>query len=98
MVALTLAGFGTFIAAFGVFAGAIALAVSFDAQDLLSNFAAGIFILKGRLFEVGDWIEWSEMTSSVEDIDLRVTTVRTFDNKQITVRTSTSPPLPSRIQ
>lgn len=51
----------------------------------MSNFAAGIFILKDRPFEVGDWIEWNEMAGSVEDIDLRVTTVRTFDNEQITV-------------
>jgi small-conductance mechanosensitive channel len=87
-VALTLAGFGGFIAALGVFAGAIALAVGFAAQDLLANFVAGIFILKDEPFEVGDWIEWNDMSGRVEDIDLRVSRVKTFDNERITVPNS----------
>ncbi|KTG09132.1 mechanosensitive ion channel protein [Haloprofundus marisrubri] len=84
-VGLMLAGFGTVIAALGVFGGAIALAVGFAAQDLLGNFVAGIFILKDKPFEVGDWIEVGDITGRVEDIDLRVTRVRTFDNERITV-------------
>lgn len=84
-VALTLAGFGSFIAALGVFAGAIALAVGFAAQDLLGNFVAGVFILKDKPFEVGDWIEWNDTAGRVEDIDLRVTRIKTFDNERITV-------------
>lgn len=84
-VALTLAGFGGFIAALGIFAGAIALAVGFAAQDLLGNFVAGIFILKDKPFEIGDWIEWNDMAGRVEDIDLRVSRIKTFDNEQITV-------------
>ncbi|SEO26158.1 Small-conductance mechanosensitive channel [Halogranum amylolyticum] len=84
-VAFTVAGFGSVIAAFGVFAGAIALAVGFAAQDILGNFVAGIFILKDRPFEVGDWIEVNDITGRVEDIDLRVSRLRTFDNELITV-------------
>ncbi|EJN58609.1 mechanosensitive ion channel family protein [Halogranum rubrum] len=84
-IALTLAGFGGFIAALGVFGGAIALAVGFAAQDLLGNFVAGIFILKDRPFEVGDWIEVNDITGRVQDIDLRVTRLKTFDNELITV-------------
>ncbi len=84
-LAFTVAGFGGVIAAFGVFAGAIVLAIGFAAQELLGNFVAGIFILKDRPFTVGDWIEWSGGEGQVEDIDLRVTRVRTFDNERITV-------------
>ncbi|WP_129112893.1 mechanosensitive ion channel family protein [Halegenticoccus tardaugens] len=84
-VAFTVAGFGEVIAAFGVFAGAVALAVGFAAQDLLGNFVAGIFILKDRPFEVGDWIEQGDVVGRVEDVDLRVTRIRTFDNERITV-------------
>ena len=87
-VALTLAGFGGFISALGIFAGAIALAVGFAAQDLLGNFVAGIFILKDEPFEVGDWIEWNDMSGRVEDIDLRVSRIKTFDNERITVPNS----------
>ncbi|WP_231189155.1 mechanosensitive ion channel family protein [Haladaptatus sp. DYF46] len=84
-LAFTVAGFGGVIAAFGVFAGAIVLAIGFAAQELLGNFVAGIFILKDRPFTIGDWIEWSDGEGQVEDIDLRVTRVRTFDNERITV-------------
>ncbi|MFH5801206.1 mechanosensitive ion channel family protein [Haladaptatus sp. CMAA 1911] len=84
-LAFTVAGFGGVIAAFGVFAGAIVLAIGFAAQEFLGNFVAGIFILKDRPFTVGDWIEWSDGEGQVEDIDLRVTRVRTFDNELITV-------------
>ena len=84
-IAFTMAGYGAFLSAFAVFGGAIALAVGFAAQDLLGNFVAGIFILKDKPFEVGDWIQWNGNTGRVEDIDLRVSRVRTFDNEQITV-------------
>jgi len=88
-VAFTVAGFGSVIAAFSVFAGAIALAVGFAMQDLLANFVAGVFILKDRPFEVGDWIEWVDGEGRVEEIDLRVTRVRTFDNELVTVPNGT---------
>ena len=84
-VAFTVAGFGTVIAAFATLGGALALALGFAAQDLLSNFVAGVFILKDKPFEVGDWIEWNDMSGRVEDIDLRVSRVKTFDNERITV-------------
>ncbi|WP_128906266.1 mechanosensitive ion channel family protein [Halorubrum amylolyticum] len=84
-IGFTVAGYGAFLSAFAVFGGAIALAVGFAAQDLLGNFVAGIFILKDKPFEVGDWIEWNGNAGRVEDIDLRVSRVRTFDNERITV-------------
>lgn len=87
-VAFTVAGFGSVIAALGVFAGALALAVGFAAQDLLGNFVAGVFILKDKPFDIGDWIEWSDKEGRVEDIDLRVTRVKTFDNERVTVPNS----------
>ena len=84
-IGFTIAGYGAFLSAFAVFGGAIALAIGFAAQDLLGNFVAGIFIMKDKPFEVGDWIEWDGNAGRVEDIDLRVSRVRTFDNERITV-------------
>ena len=84
-IGFTIAGYGAFLSAFAVFGGAIALAIGFAAQDLLGNFVAGVFILKDKPFEVGDWIEWDGNSGRVEDIDLRVSRVRTFDNERITV-------------
>jgi len=84
-IAFTVAGYGTFLSAFAVFGGALALAIGFAAQDLIGNFVAGVFILKDKPFEVGDWIEWNDNAGRVEDVDLRVSRVRTFDNERITV-------------
>ena len=91
-LAATIAGFGTVLAAFATLAGAISLALGFAAQDLLSNFVAGIFILRDKPFEVGDWIEWPsggrDKSGVVKDIQLRVTKLKTFDNELITVPNS----------
>ncbi|WP_313694608.1 mechanosensitive ion channel family protein [Halorarum halobium] len=76
---------GASLTAFAALGGALALAVGFAAQDLIGNFVAGVFILKDRPFEVGDWIEWNDTAGRVEDIDLRVSRIRTFDNERITV-------------
>ena len=84
-VAFPIAGFPSFLTAAATLGGALALAVGFAAQDLIGNFVAGVFILKDRPFEVGDWIEWDGMAGRVEEIDLRVSRVRTFDNERITV-------------
>ena len=75
----------SFLTAFAALGGALALALGFAADDLLGNFVAGVFILRDKPFTVGDWIEWSEGEGRVEDIDLRVTRVRTFDNELVTV-------------
>jgi small-conductance mechanosensitive channel len=84
-VAFTVAGFGSFLAAVATLGGAFALALGFAAQDLLGNFVAGVFILKDEPFVPGDWIEWDGNAGRVEEIDLRVSRVRTFDNELITV-------------
>ena len=84
-IGFAVAGYGAFLSAFAVFGGAIALAVGFAAQDLLGNFVAGVFILKDKPFAVGDWIQWDGNAGRVEEIDLRVSRVRTFDNERITV-------------
>jgi small-conductance mechanosensitive channel len=84
-IGFAVAGYGSFLSAFAVFGGAIALAVGFAAQDLLGNFVAGVFIIKDKPFAVGDWIEWDGNSGRVEEIDLRVSRVRTFDNELVTV-------------
>lgn len=88
VIAMAIAGYGAFLSAFAIFGSAIALAVGFASQDLLGNFVAGIFIMMDKPFEVGDWIEWDDRRGVIEDIDLRVSRVRTFDNEQITVPNS----------
>lgn len=83
--AATVAGFGTVLSAFAVLTGALALAVGFAMQDLIGNFVAGVFILRDEPFRVGDVISWNGNTGTVREIDLRVTTLDTFDNEMVTV-------------
>ena len=88
-IGLAAAGLPSFLTAAATLGGALALAIGFAAQDLIGNFVAGLFILKDKPFEQGDWIEWSDGEGIVEEIRLRVTRVRTFDNERITVPNST---------
>jgi small conductance mechanosensitive channel len=87
-LAATVAGFGTVLGAFATLAGALSLALGFAAQDLISNFVAGVFILRDKPFEIDDWIEWNGQSGVVRDIQLRVTKLETFDNELITVPNS----------
>lgn len=84
----TVAGFGVVLAAFATLSSALALAVGFAAQDMISNFVSGIFILRDEPFHVGDWIEWNGMEGVVRDIQLRTSKIETFDNEIITVPNS----------
>jgi small conductance mechanosensitive channel len=91
-LAATVAGFGSVLGAFATLLGALSLALGFAAQNLIENFVAGVFILRDKPFEVGDWIEWpaSDRSTSgvVQEIRLRVTKIKTFDNELITVPNS----------
>jgi small-conductance mechanosensitive channel len=89
-VAFGFAGFGNFLVSMAGIAAAGALAIGLAMQDVISNFVAGVFIYTDKPFRIGDWIEWDDGTYSgvVEDISLRVTRVRTFDNELLTVPNS----------
>ena len=87
-VAFGLAGFGSFLQSLATIGAAATLAIGFAMQDVLQNFAAGIFIFTDKPFRIGDWIEWDGNSGVVEDISLRVTRVRTFDNELLTVPNS----------
>ncbi|SFS08797.1 Mechanosensitive ion channel [Halomicrobium zhouii] len=87
-VAFGLADYGDFLQSLATIAAAATLAIGFAMQDVLQNFVAGIFIYTDRPFRIGDWIEWDGHSGVVEDISLRVTRVRTFDNELLTVPNS----------
>ncbi|MFW6435978.1 MAG: mechanosensitive ion channel family protein, partial [Halovenus sp.] len=84
-VAFGTAGFGDFLTALTTVGAAATLAIGFALQNIIQNFAAGILIFSEKPFRIGDWIEWDDNAGVVEDISLRVTRVRTFDNELLTV-------------
>ncbi|MFB6199031.1 MAG: mechanosensitive ion channel family protein, partial [Halobacteriaceae archaeon] len=87
-VAFGLAGYGSFLTSLATIAAAATLAIGFAMQDVLKNLVAGVFIYTDQPFRIGDWIEWDGNSGIVEDISLRVSRVRTFDNELLTVPNS----------
>jgi small conductance mechanosensitive channel len=84
-VAFGAAGLGSFLQALATIGAAATLAIGFALQDVIKNFVAGVFIFTDKPFRIGDWIEWNDNAGVVEDISMRVTRVRTFDNELLTV-------------
>ena len=75
----------SFLAVFG----AASLAVGLALKDSLSNIGAAVLIIVFRPFEVGNYIEASGVSGTVEEINLFSTTLVTPDNQTITVPNST---------
>jgi small conductance mechanosensitive channel len=57
--------------------GIIGLALGFAFQDITSNFISGAFIALKRPFDVGHTIETNGFVGTIEEIQLRSTTLRT---------------------
>jgi small-conductance mechanosensitive channel len=64
-------------------AGIIGLALGFAFQDLTANFISGVFIIFRKPFEVGHIVETNGFIGTVEEIQLRSTTIRTFQGLHI---------------
>lgn len=84
-IAAVVAGFPVILSAFATIFAALALGFAFAASDIVENFIAGIFIIKDKPFEVGDYIEWGGNGGVVREINLRVSKLDTWDNEQVTV-------------
>lgn len=67
-------------------AGIIAAIVGFASQQAFSNIVSGIFIVMSKPFRVNDRLKIKEIYSGVvEDITLRHTVIRDFENRRIIV-------------
>lgn len=69
-------------------AGILAVAVGFASQHALSNIISGVFIIVFRPFRVNDRLEIRTMSGVVEDITLRHTVIRNFENRRIIIPNS----------
>ena len=69
-------------------AGVVAVIAGFASQKTLSNVISGIFIAIFQPFRVGDIIKFEKNVGVVEDINLRHTIIRNFENKRIIVPNS----------
>ncbi len=70
-------------------AGIIAAIIGFASQAAFSNIISGVFMVISRPFKVGDTIEvGTNLTGVVEDITLRHTVIRNYENKRIVIPNS----------
>lgn len=69
-------------------AGVLAIVLGFAAQKTFSNIISGIFIAIFKPFRVGDIIKFVDKLGTVEDITLRHTVVRNFENKRFIIPNS----------
>ena len=67
--------------------GIAALAIGLAAQDAIGNVIGGIFISLFQPFKIGDTITYVDknLTGVVEDITVRHTVIRTFNNKRLII-------------
>lgn len=66
-------------------AGILAVAIGFASQHALSNIISGLFIVVFKPFRINDRVTLRTMTGIVEDITLRHTVIRDFENKRIII-------------
>ena len=73
-----------FIAGLGL--GGLAFALA--AKDLLANIFSGIILITDKPFNIGDWIQTSDIEGTVQDINFRCTKIKRFDNSLVIVPNS----------
>lgn len=65
--------------------GVGSVAIGFAFRDILQNFLAGILILFTEPFRIGDQIIVGTYEGTVEDIQIRATLMRTYDNRRVVI-------------
>src|SRR6266513_1661844 len=80
LVVAILGCFGVETTSFAAIVAAAGIAIGMAWSGLLSNFAAGAFIMVLRPFKVGDFVTAGGVTGTVKEIGLFVTAVVTLEN------------------
>jgi small-conductance mechanosensitive channel len=68
--------------------GISGVAIGFAFRDILQNFLAGILILLTEPFQIDDQIVFKNFEGTVENIETRATTIRTYDGRRIVIPNS----------
>jgi small-conductance mechanosensitive channel len=70
-------------------AGVLTVILGFASQEALSNIVGGVFIVIFKPFRIGDIVEIGTLQGEVEDITLRHTVIKNWENKRIIIPNST---------
>ena len=65
--------------------GATGFVIAFALQNTLSNFASGLLIMLYKPFDIGDFVETSDVSGKVKSMTLVTTNIMTPDNKLMVV-------------
>ena len=68
--------------------GISGVAIGFAFKDILQNFLAGILILLTEPFRIDDQIVFKNFEGTVENIQTRATTIKTYDGRRIVIPNS----------
>lgn len=68
--------------------GISGVAIGFAFRDILQNFLAGILILLTEPFQLDDQIVFKNFEGTVEEIQTRATTIRTYDGRRVVIPNS----------
>ena len=85
LVVAILGFFGVETTSFAALLAAAGVAIGMAWSGLLSNFAAGVFLVILQPFKVGDFITAGGVTGTVEGVGLFVTSIDTPDNVRTVV-------------
>lgn len=87
-IVFALVAFGIDASSLGWFFGAAGIGLAFGLQDIISNFVSGLIMLIERPMRVGDLVQVGATMGNVEEIRMRGTVLRTFDNTTVLIPNS----------
>ncbi|MFI3115177.1 MAG: mechanosensitive ion channel family protein [Clostridia bacterium] len=84
----TIPGFDNTVSALLASTGILTVVIGFASQEAMSSLVSGVMILTFKPFIIGDVITFNGNTGIVEEITLRHTVIKTFENKRLIVPNS----------
>lgn len=61
------------------------VAIGFAFKDIFQNFLAGVLLLLTEPFKLNDQIKYKDFEGTVESIQTRATTIRTYDGRRVVI-------------
>ena len=84
-VGIASAGLWSLLTNLSIVVAAVTLVAGAASQDVVGSLVSGLFLIGDPEFNVGDWIAWPGGEGVIEEVDFRVTRVRTPNNETISV-------------